>query len=100
MLDAAIRSALLTYARSKELAKQDAAAGDDEDPQGLELNSHVKPEDPAAVVKKTKMLRVARMLVDSNPRIRNKGSPSTFAFGRFFHTRLVPRLATVSRSTS
>lgn len=78
-LDAAIRNALSLYAQSQELGQQDEEEGNAEcSPDSR--NGHSQADSTVASVKKTKMLRVARMLVDSNPRIRNKGMASVGSF--------------------
>lgn len=75
-LDAAIRDSLVLYAQTQELGKQDEEAGDAEASHCPRTGSP-QAENTGSSVKQTKMLRVARMLVDSNPRIRNKGSSDT-----------------------
>lgn len=79
-LDAAIRDALLQYARARELDQRDVDTGGLEACEPPENVDDSEAANTAASVKKTKMLRVARMLVDSNPRIRNKGMASVGSF--------------------
>ncbi|KAL8448832.1 hypothetical protein Emed_003540 [Eimeria media] len=74
-LDAAIHDALLTYARAKDLEQQhekemlgELQTEEEEEEEG----EGAKIEDAATTAKRDKMLRVARMLVDSSPRQRNK----------------------------
>lgn len=68
-LETAIRGALLQYARVRELKEYEGDAGCSERPAPLE---DVEGSS-ATCAKRSKMMHVARMLVDSNPRIRNKG---------------------------
>ncbi|OEH75029.1 nucleolar domain-containing protein [Cyclospora cayetanensis] len=85
-LDAAIRGVLLQYGRAKEIEKQevttDAPDGCGDLEEGVEGMSAAKESEEAVVAatQKGKMLKVARMLVDSNPRIRNKGMASVGSF--------------------
>ncbi|KAL8269805.1 hypothetical protein Esti_006284 [Eimeria stiedai] len=80
-LDAAIHDALLTYSRAKKLEEQHhekVLLGDvqteEEEVEGT------KTEDAATAAKRDKMLRVARMLVDSSPLQRNKGMANVARF--------------------
>ena len=73
-LDGAIRGVLLSYARIKELDQQENDVHEVEGFPPSEDTSNSEAGSDQATEKKAKMLRVARMLVDSNPRIRNKGS--------------------------
>lgn len=73
-LDAAIRGMLVQYAKAKGFGSAEDSA---EDADNLHQPQETKASDAhsdATTVKKAKMLRVARALVDSNPRVRNKGS--------------------------
>ncbi|KAL8430739.1 hypothetical protein ACSSS7_005736 [Eimeria intestinalis] len=80
-LDAAIHDVLLTYAQVKNLEEQHHEKELLGDPQTEEEEAEEgKAEDAATAAKRSKMLRVARMLVDSSPRQRNKGMASVARF--------------------
>ncbi|KAL8447613.1 hypothetical protein Emag_004223 [Eimeria magna] len=80
-LDAAIHEALLTYARAKNLEEQQNGKELLGNPQTDEEEAEgAKIEDAATAAKRDKMLRIARMLVDSNPRQRRKGPVGLYIF--------------------
>lgn len=68
-LERSIRGALLQYARVRELKEYEEDGGCTKRP----APSENAEDSPATGANKSKMIRVARMLVDSNPRVRNKG---------------------------
>lgn len=82
-LDAAIRDSVVLYAQTQELGPQDEEADDAEASHRSRRAGRPQADNSASSVKQTKILRVARMLVDSNPQIRNRGMASV---GNFFNS--------------
>lgn len=71
-LETAMRGALLQYARVRKLKEYEGDEGDAGCSEKPAPAGNVE-DSSAQCAKKSKMIRVARMLVDSNPRVRNKG---------------------------
>lgn len=97
-LDAAIRGVLVQYAKAKGLEgfQQEAKEEEtEEEAEGgekgvknrpakqIENEKHSKVHVDATNAKKAKILQVARMLVDNDPRIRNRGMLISF-FSSFY----------------